>query len=66
MRRMHGEPAPRVMGLRQMLDKYLPFKYIKELMPFRTTTASVKAGFQADPRAWEARPLSPQHVRRPP
>lgn len=63
---MNGEPAPRVLGLRPMLDKYLPFKEIKETMPFRTKTAGIKAGFDADPRSWEARPLTSKHVRPPP
>lgn len=47
-----------------MPDKYLPFRAITEMMPFRSPTAGLKAGFEADPCAWEARPLPAEHVRR--
>jgi hypothetical protein len=61
--RMHGEPAPRVAGLRGMLDKYLPVSDLKEMMPFRTKADAIKQSFDADPLSWEQRPLSAEQAR---
>jgi hypothetical protein len=59
---MNSEPAPRVVGLRQLLDKYLPFVDVQEMMPMRTRTAGIKQAFDSNPRSWEQRPLTSDQV----
>ena len=51
------------MGLRGMLDKYLPVEDIKQLLPYRTKVEAVKQMFDSDPTAWEKRPLTESQVR---
>lgn len=60
--RMTGDPAPRVLGLRGILDKHLPVEDLKAMLPYRTKTEAIKQAFDADPTSWERRPLTPDQV----